>query len=361
MKLDLTPQQPRLRALRVQLIETEEGVIIKRGRTELKILGEGAAEVVRTILASATSEGMTRDELCELFGLPDRPAIDSFVRQLEARRILVPGDGTVSEDLESSLDIFYWHFNESAEQVAGRLNDRRIAIVGVNHVSRQLTASLAASGMENVEVVDYPLLGNLRLFGDDDRLLEDEWSLEPPISYEEWASELDPQSLDCLVATSDFGGQQSLRVWNEFCIKHERHFLPVVLQDMIGYVGPLVVPGETACLECLRARQNSQMDDPASRRAAESAAFEGQVVAGFHPAMASILGDIAALELSRFYGGWMRSRMAGTLIEVNLLGTQMTTRKVLKVPRCQVCSTLNLRSSVSVDKNVFMPGQEVRT
>jgi hypothetical protein len=100
------------------------------------------------------------------------------------------------------------------------------------------------------------------------------------------------------------------------------------------------------------------MEEPESQRASEHLAFEGQMVAGFHPSMASVLGDIAAIELSKFYGGWMRQRLAGTLLEVNLLNSRMTPHKILKVPRCRVCSPLNTRAPVNLNKAVFLPINE---
>src|SRR5262249_19538550 len=181
----------------------------------------------------------------------------------------------------------------------------RVAVLGVNSVSRHLVLSLLASGMDRVPVIDYRLLCNLRFFDDDGRLSTPEWPppLPAPADYREWAAELDPEALDCLIATSDFGGLQLMRPWNEFCVQHRIRFFPVVLQDLIGYIGPLVVPGETACFECVRARQNAHFDDPKLARAPEGVAFEGQAVAGYHPAMAAALGSIAAFELGRFYGG----------------------------------------------------------
>jgi thiazole/oxazole-forming peptide maturase SagC family component len=259
------------------------------------------------------------------------------------------------------MDVFYWHFGLKTEEVNKRLEERQIAIMGVNTISRQLAQTLRAAGMENVTLVDYPLLTNLRLYNDEGELIPSEWpaSLGEPVAYKEWITNVEPSELDCLVATSDFGGLQLMRQWNEFCVQNRCNFLPIVLQDLIGYVGPMIVPGETACFECLRARQNSNMEDPDSQRTSEGSAFESQSVVGFHPAMASILGDIAALELTRFYGGWMQSRLGGNLIEVNLIAMQMATRRVLRVPRCRVCGTLNVHGTVSPNKYAFMPGHEV--
>ena len=69
--------------------------------------------------------------------------------------------------------------------------------------------------------------------------------------------------------------------------------------------------------------------------------------------MASILGDIAAIELSKFYGIRMPLWRVGTLIEVNLVAMRLNARKVLKIPRCSVCSILNTRSSVGISTSSF--------
>ena len=356
MTLQSTPQK--LQALPVQLIEMHNGIILKRGCMEVKFGGDGVAEAVQLVLAAAADQGATREHICELFAPPYRPAVERLIEQLLARRLLVPSDDmppTVESGRESSLEIFYWHFGEPAARVTERLNNRHIVIMGVNCIARQLVTSLSASGLGTFRVVDHPLLRNLRLFDEAGQLLAHQWPIgsQPPLAYQEWIDGTDPTSLSCLVATSDFGGQQVLREWNTFCIEHQCHFLPVVLQNLIGYVGPLVIPGETACFECLRARQNAHMDDPQTQRRAEEVAFEGQAVIGFHPSMASILGDIAAVELTKFYSGVLPLWNVGTLIEVNLLTTHLVARKVLKIPRCPVCSPLNYRSSTTPKKTVF--------
>jgi bacteriocin biosynthesis cyclodehydratase domain-containing protein len=362
MTVEIRPQSEKLHRLRVQVIDTESGVILKRGSAEMKIDGARAAEVVQTIFVMTGEDGATADEICALFAAPARPAVRQLIEGLVARRFLARADDmhAPSDGVESNLDILYWHFGAQTELVNRRLNKQPITIMGVNSISRQLAAALVAGGLEAVEVVDDPLLCNLRLFDANHDLSAEQWpaALQPPRAYDEWMHELDASSLGCIVATSDFGGLHLMRRWNEFSVEHGCHFLPVVLQDMIGYVGPLVVPGETPCFECLRARQNSHMEDPDSQRAAEHAAFEGQVVAGFHPSMASILGDIAAIELSKFYGGWLQQRVVGSLIEVNLLDSRMTPHKVLKVPRCRVCSPLNAHAPVNLNKAVFYPLNE---
>jgi bacteriocin biosynthesis cyclodehydratase domain-containing protein len=262
---------------------------------------------------------------------------------------------------EEPIDIFYWHFGKSRADIEQGIAGSKLVVMGVNCVSRQLVTALAAAGIASVDVVDYPLLGNVRLFDEDGVLLDEAWPRggRPPLGYREWLARDGARGAGCIVATSDFGGQHLLRQWNGHCVRERVHFLPVVLQDLVGHVGPLVIPGESACLECVRARENSHMTDAETRRAAEYVAYAGQVVNGFHPSMASILGDIAAIEIMKLYGHIMRSRLVGRMLEVNLLAPQITERRVLRVPRCTVCGTAMSRSPVSQDKGISMPGHEV--
>jgi bacteriocin biosynthesis cyclodehydratase domain-containing protein len=348
----------RLVALPLQVIGTDDGVILARGCVELKVAGPRAAEVVQAVLEATRGSGASCRDISESFAEPDRPAVVELVEELRKRRLLVPEDASAPPPAagESALEVFYWQFGGRADRVLESLNSNRVTILGVNSISRQLASSLASSGMTAVEVVDFHVLRNVRFFSDIGGLDPGEWParLAPPVGYDDWSSGLDVEELGCVVATSDFGGRHLMREWNEFCVFHRRHFLPVVLDRMIGYVGPFVVPGETACYECLRARENAAMDDPMLERATESAAFRRQAVNGFHPTMSSILAEIAALELTKLYSGVMPWKV-GRLIEVNLLTVEMKGRKVLKLPRCPVCSPVNWRSSTSIDKTSFVP------
>jgi bacteriocin biosynthesis cyclodehydratase domain-containing protein len=327
-------------------------VILRRGSIQVLIGGDRSLEALETVVDALKGDGATIEEVCTRFAAPDRPAVRELIEHLMARQLVVPaGTDLVPVGAEGPLDVFYWHFGSSASEINKRLTRVRVAIVGVNHISRQLAQSLTSAGMTSVEVIDYPLLRNLSLFGEDDTVRAGQWRVATaPLSYDDWAARLKPDSCECLVATSDFGGLRLMRQWNALCIEHGRHFLPVVLQDMIGYVGPSVIPGETACFECFLARLDSNRTGQSREYAPEIKAFEGQHVAGFHPSMASVLGDIAAVELTKFYSRTLPLWKVGVVMEVNLLAGRIDARKVLRVPRCRGCSNLIRRSSTSMVK-----------
>jgi bacteriocin biosynthesis cyclodehydratase domain-containing protein len=340
----------RLVALPLQLIETTDGVVVRRGSFQLLVGGEHSADAVARVVGGLSGDGATVDEVCDRFAAPDRPAVKELVAELVKRQFVVPTDDACRTTApETPLEVFYWHFGASAAEIHTRLSQVRVAVVGVNYISRQLVQSLVTTGFTNVDVVDHPLLRNLSLFDGATRVSASGWANGvQPVGHDDWARGPEPAPFDCLVATSDFGGLRLLREWNHLCVQNGRHFLPVVLQDMVGYVGPSVIPGETACFECFLSRMDSNRSGDPHGYVAEMRAFEGQHVAAFHPSMASILGDIATVELTKFYSRRLPLWKVGVVMEVNLLAGRIDARKVLRVPRCRACSSLLRRSSSSM-------------
>jgi len=347
--------EPRLRALAVQLIPMRSAVILRRGATEVRIDGERAREAVETVLAAVSGQGATVAEVCERFAESDRPEVTRLLGELRTRRLLVPtgsptgttaGDDSSDTSVEDSrLDIFYWHFGQRAADVARSLSSRQIAVVGVNAVSRRLVSALTAIGAMSIEAVDYPPLRGVELVATDNGT----GCAAAAVAHAEWLDRADVEEVHCVTATSDFGASEHLRLWNRFCVERRIPFLPVVQRDLVGTVGPLVMPGEMPCYECACAREGSHLDDPAARRAVAENAFEGQRFAALHPSAVTVLAELAAVELSKWFGGGRPpTRQVGTLVEVNVAQPAVTVRRVLRVPRCPVCSPSNAHSAGAV-------------
>ena len=262
---------------------------------------------------------------------------------------------------ETATDLFYWHFGQPASEIESRMADTRLAVIGRNFVAKQVVIALIELGAKRLEWIDAPLLTNTS-FSESGVGPSDGSEASPVIirDYDDWSNSPDATDLDCLIATSDFGGSYYMRDWNKFCIAQGINFLPVVLQDLSGYVGPFVIPGQTACFECLRIRENSNVEERERARVPERAAANGQHTVGFLPSMARIVGDLAALEVSKFTGGWLRNKSIGTLIEIDFLEPGLSARKVLKQPWCGVCGSAAVSPPVAQTMGVVMPGNEVR-
>jgi bacteriocin biosynthesis cyclodehydratase domain-containing protein len=341
----------------VQLVPTAQGVIIKRGRMEFSVTGSGAYPLVLAVLDRA-ARGRSVDEIVASFGPAEEDSARAVIEQLERHRLLIPpGTSEPTEPWETPLDLFHWSAGPAAADAEDRMAKASVTVIGVNEVSKTLVGTLTAAGLSNVQVVNYPFLCNLRMLDESGEVSGAGWpdSLPAPADYAAWSAE-EPAGHDCLVATSDFGGLELMRVWNDYCTKRNIPFLPVVLQDLVGYLGPLWVRGQTACFECARARQNANLDDPQTARATEPLAFFGQgVTAAYHPALPAVLGNFAALEVSRLVGGWGRPRTLGTLVEVDLLAPELAARPVLKLPRCPACGESSTRSATEVFRSMLVP------
>jgi bacteriocin biosynthesis cyclodehydratase domain-containing protein len=324
-------------------ISVEVGCVrLKRGCTELQIGGDQAAAIVEKLVCTMHGQSLTHQQICSFFVDADQSLVSDLIQQLKSRHIIVPSTTPFEGDVkETELDIFYWQFGQTTESVRARLADKQMIVVGVNHVALALINCLELSGFPKVQVIDDPALRNAQLFDGHDSLPGGWPARLAPIAHSKWQ----PEGVGCLIATADFGCDEAMRQWNTYCINSKYHFVPVTLHSFIGYIGPLVIPGETPCFECTLARWNSHA---APQRRWETADRNAENTVGFHPTMLWTLAAVTTLELVKFYGIGLQSSAIANLVEVNLLSTKMITHRVLKVPRCSMCSPLNERPSCSL-------------
>lgn len=308
---------------------------------------------MRAVLALART-GATRAQLHAPFPAADRPALDHLVDQLIERRILV--DGEPGDRPETPEVILAWELDTPADELHARLARTRLAIIGVNEISLELVRSLRRSGFAHCPVIDYPILRNRRLYRDD-AAVSSAWSEAPPLALEDWQEAARRESIDCVIATCDHGGLHWLRHWNQVCVANRLAFYPIALRNHIGQIGPYIVPGETACYECLRARQNSHLADPAADRAAEMVAFDAQDVVSHHPAMTAAIAHVAAIQLVKAFGRILPFSPRASFLELNLFVPRLVSHRVLRIPHCAVCRTLDPHAPTSTEETTsFLPG-----
>ena len=213
-------------------------------------------------------------------GRGDRPSIRSLVGELRARRLLLPVDAAERRAGESPLDVFYWHFGLPDEPSPSPPRDELVASSVGTGPRVRLCALLDEAGFGANLVVADPEL-------------DDEADADAVAGGGE-------------NATSSPPFRERLRpaaAWNELALERELPFLPVAIDDLVGYVGPLVVAGQTACFECFLRRRYSNLDEAEPREAVELRAGGANVV-GLHPAISAVAAGAAALELSKFFLPW---------------------------------------------------------
>lgn len=349
MKLELAqPAEARLKLLDLQAARFENGFVLKRGLTRVFLEAPQIETLIdRLVALTRRDQGATRGELIEAAEPADREMMQSLVEALETRRLLLPAEDaaqTRADDIHEG--VFYWTFGTTAHSVRGALETRRLAVIGVNHIGTALAAALERSGFGEVRLVDHPLFRNVAL-GD---------AARDAAPFDEWADADDLP--DCLVVTTDFGGPALMDDWNAFCVDQGIYFYPVLLHDHVGQLGPLVIPGESACHACVRSRERAGATDFDLRHATDGEAYFAQHSFGFLRPMADAIAGLAATELIKFFSQALPGGNIGKLVEFDLLEPALTTRRVLKAPRCPVCSTVRREPTAAAEPTVFVPGND---
>jgi bacteriocin biosynthesis cyclodehydratase domain-containing protein len=333
-----------------QLIRvSDEQVVLKRGVHELLISGSEAAEVAGLVV-DRLRNASDADNLLAEFPESLRAAADQLLRTLRANRLVGDSDDEVApapSDLAQAADSSQWAFFGALDVAPGamqaRLRSATLAVVGVNLTSRSLIRSLLRAGLGTVWAVSHPVLDN--------HDAADSWDAD----FAEWAkarrlhgpsdtsTDAALGAADLAVAACDFGRAEALLEINGRAVTSGIPFLPVWLEQDAGFLGPLGIARETACLRCFADRRDGpgragsgppfiavQPREPVDPKTAD---------ASMRP-FAAVCGCIAAMEALKFLTGCAPSGTVGRSVEVSSRTLALCARRVLKHPRCPDCSEI---------------------
>lgn len=331
----------------VQIIRlAPDRFVLKRGVHELVVTGAAAGTAIEPLLALLDGT-RAREEIVRSFPGDLRGDVDELISALLLRGMISPRAETESatDDEEGLQAAFYRNFGAHGLRAPERLKDAEVIVVGVNLITRTLARGLLECGVGRVILVDHPVLSDH---------LSSRW-LSP---LREQVTVLDAlpgepvlRQASLLCAVSQYGEAEALLQVNRLAIQHERPFLPVWITEMVGSVGPLNHPRETACLRCYRLRadsNDSKYETSRAIRAHMSADPEAAHSVGLLPPIAGAVGEIAAMEVIKFLGGFLPTDAVGRIIQINLMSFSSAVRRVLKVPRCPDCSDQNRRAPMAL-------------
>jgi bacteriocin biosynthesis cyclodehydratase domain-containing protein len=320
--------------------------VLKRGIHELLLAGPGVRGVVEPLVGMLDGSS-TRDEIVAMFPADRRADVAHLIDTMVRRGLIDASPAPVeTDDDDGALErAFFQNFPAAGAAARDTLQSTCVLVVGVNLVSRALVRALLECGVGRVVLADDPVLDNF--LSPLVRAAEDAWGngTDERLVRRHGLPELADAALVC--ATSDFGEADVLLDVNRMAIEQGTCYLPAWVADLIGYVGPLVHPHDTACLRCYRLRADSNDEHYRVRRAVrdfvtvEESARPG---AGLLSPMASMVGEIAAMEAINALVEFAPSNVIGRQIQMNLVSFGASVRRVLKVPRCPDCSDQTLRS-----------------
>ena len=149
-----------------------------------------------------------------------------------------------------------------------------------------------------------------------------------------------PAQGDIIVFCQDRPLTSDLREFNQHAVQAGAIFLPVQIHRHVITIGPLVLPGATACAECAHHRQQASAGEPAIQMGERMQC----TVSPFVIRLAAMLG---VQMIARFLSGAAQDLHISTITRHSVLTGQRTDSIILKVPRCPVCGQANARKPLS--------------
>ena len=287
-----------LSGVRMVRLSADE-VVLKRGLSEVRLALTGVAQILDRL--SELADGTTDEEtMVAAFDTEVQPQVRRLISGMTARGLLHPQGPT------TPADAFWLSMTPFSADAASRLAVSSAVVVGAGAVADSVTEALFACGVSEVtrceEAADAPAA--------------DVWC---------GASEVPVDAAPGLVGTA------------EAALRSGTVFLPVWLADLTIHVGPMTHPFDTACLQCLLLRVDANDPERELHRLMRSESGDAHSGPGFLPPMATVAGQVAAMEVVKHLAG-LPVTSVGHTIELSLVPFRCDVRRVLRVPRCPVCS-----------------------
>lgn len=264
------------------------------------------------------------EDLLLAFEEDDRPEIARVLHALLDEDVL--RDRTELADRSSVDGYVSVHPLLDADSIEPHLSDR-VLLISVGDTGRLLASDLRDAGLENLALWE-PLETDPGACGDAvERVEADDRSGRDEIDR-----------ADCALLVTDRPTPELDRTVNETAYETGTSWISGRIRGFQGYVGPTIVPGKTACYECFRTRYLANTDERASYRAFERSEGTLETLAPF----ARVVAGYLALDLLQLLVNGT-GLTAGNVLRFDFFEMSVESNTVLKLPRCQTCSTVGER------------------
>lgn len=334
----------------VSIIPVGARVLVRSDLKSFVLSGAGASEFFQR--ARPLLDGQHgADEILELFPDYGAQGVRAILEDLERRGVLETaerfadrGEGGRDEELAAYLS--FW--GSGPREPASAFERAHVAVVGATAWAAAACRELVGRGVGRLTLLDARpdaatpvdeafaagLLEELQRCGAattlDRRVLAagDDLMARPPQDASLLLVAVHPDELALLAAVARWAQAGRLR------------YLLAHVEGLSAVLGPVVVPGETACWECLRSRRLA--NDPAFE---ETALLQSRLLSGAGgarrrlspPGAAALLGGLILGEAVKLLTGYAPSQLVGRQLDFDLLHHSARVHDLVRLPWCPVC------------------------
>jgi bacteriocin biosynthesis cyclodehydratase domain-containing protein len=296
--LTAIPHRPLL-APWYRLVGDGDRLLLEHGQVVVVLEG-GAVSSLLPVLLPLLDGTRTADELVDRVGVAARPAVELALDVLARHDLLV--EGPPAPEPRAAAHALAAEFALAPALARDRLTTAAVAVVGTSPAAAEVARLLRLAGVADVRRAS-------------------------------WRRRVDVAVAVVAPAADEV---DRLQPWNALALEHDVVWLPVRPFDgRFAAVGPLVVPRESACYECVLLRRGANLAYGADLADVEAA----PVAATADPAVESIAAAVAAHLVLR----WVVGRDTSVPGVMHAVETRprlaLADHAVLRVPRCPACST----------------------
>jgi ribosomal protein S12 methylthiotransferase accessory factor len=333
---------------------TQSGVVLRSDLGTFQLQGEDVRLFVTSIVPLLDG---TRDTAAVAAALPGYSAesVTNFLTLLQYKGLVEP---VPESDRRLAEERFFqtWGFAEGA--ALGQLANARVAVIGLEPWGANAAIELAAAGVRHLHLLDNltvsadDILG-VRAFTPADRgrprpeavrdaiarvaddaevttggiiITDDRFALDG--TFDLLVTGLDRDDVYLLLRIARYAHEQRVRTIHGH------------LDGFEAWIGPAVVPGDTACWNCFRLRRLGAADHVQSAHEIDAslrgAPGEARARAFLAP-MAGQAGQALAMQAVKLLIGYGEPRLPGRFLVQNLVTGESALHKVLRMPWCDVC------------------------
>jgi bacteriocin biosynthesis cyclodehydratase domain-containing protein len=292
-----------------RILHEEDRLLLQYGETLVCFEGRAVSRLLPALLPLLDGSRSV-DEIVEVLGLAARPAVVKALALLNQHGLLserTPGGVDDSARRSAEFLAATDPLGRAPPALIARLERAAVAVVGSGPLAAEVASSLRRSGLGGLE--------RLPLDGAQAALERLELAVTAPAGEE----------------------LPELSAWNQSALRAALSWLQVLPFDgLFAAVGPLYVPGESACYECFRVRRASNVEYGRQLLALQDVGVPLPAAASVEQAVAGLAATLALR--------WLVHRdqfLPGTWYALEL-GPQpaLQAHVLYRVPRCRACSGL---------------------
>lgn len=334
---------------------TQSGVVLRSDLGTFQLQGEDVRLFVSQIVPLLDGTRDANGVAAALTGY-STSSVTNFLDLLQQRGLV---EAVAESDRRLAEERFFQKWGKGEGAALTQLASARVAVVGLEPWGAAAAIELAASGIRNLQLLDDrivsadDILGVRALLPSDRgrprrdavrdaiaRVADDAQVTIAPLTIGADDTFTLEGECDLLLTGLDRDDLYLLRRIARFTHAARVRTLHGHLDGFEAWIGPAVVPGDTACWNCFRLRRLGAADhvQTAHELDASLSASQGESRSrSFLAPMAGLAGQALAMEAIKLLTQYTHATLPGRFLVQNLVSGESALHKVLRMPWCEIC------------------------